>query len=194
MSSIHFGFRIALAMTLLAAGQSLFAEPDLTKESAASKLIIEQLELQAHVEGGYFRRTYQSDSAPQLDTQYGPRLAMSSIFYLLTSQSSVGHWHLNKSDIMHYFQGGAALTYYLIHPDGELEVVVMGSDLEASQKLQLMVPGGTWKASHLESGDYGLISEAVVPGFEYSDMTLGECQDLLEKFPLQTTIIERFCR
>jgi predicted cupin superfamily sugar epimerase len=164
------------------------------EESSATQTMIDALQLEPHVEGGYFRRTYQSDSAPKLETQQGSRFAMSSIFYLLTESFPVGHWHLNQSDILHYFQAGSALTYYLIHSSGELEVIEMGTDVVSGQQLQLLVPGGTWKASHLTAGEFGLISEAVVPGFDYADMTLGDRQALLDQLPQHAELIQRFTK
>jgi predicted cupin superfamily sugar epimerase len=156
--------------------------------------LVEQLGLEPHVEGGYFRRTFQADHRDPVDTAHGPRYTMTSIYYLLTRDSPVGHWHLNRSDILHFFHLGAAVTYYLIHPDGRLETVVLGPDPGKGHQLQLAVRGGTWKASRLGDGDYGLISEAVAPGFEYEDMTLGKRDKLLELFPQHARVIEAFAR
>ena len=119
---------------------------------------------------------------------------MTPISYLLTGESRVGPWHLNRSDILHFFHLGAPITYYLIHPDGRLDRVILGPDPSKGHRLQLAVEGGTWKASHLEEGDYGLISEAVAPGFEYEDMTLGELDKLLAQFPEHAELIEQFSK
>jgi len=156
--------------------------------------VIEQLGLESHVEGGYFRRTFQADHRDKIDQGNGPRFTMTSIFYLLTADSPVGHWHLNRSDIIHYFHLGAPVHYYLILPDGTLETAVLGPDLAAGQQLQLTVRGGTWKASHLPHGDYGLVSEAVSPGFEYEDMRLGNKAELLQLFPRHRKLIEAYTR
>jgi predicted cupin superfamily sugar epimerase len=156
--------------------------------------LIEALGLEAHVEGGYFRRIFQAEHRDRISTPAGERYTLTSIHYLLTADSPVGHWHLNRSDIVHYFHLGAPITYYLIHPDGRLETVVMGSDVARGQQLALVVRGGTWKASHLPEGDYGLISEAVAPGFEYEDMTLGKRDSLLQQFPQHAEVVERFTR
>lgn len=133
--------------------------------------VLKALDLEAHIEGGYFRRTYQSDHRASLETSAGPRYLMTSIFYLLTLESPVGRFHFNQSDILHYFHLGDAIEYSLIYPDGSLQTLVMGSDILAGQHLQLHVPGGIWKASRLLSGPHGLglISEAVSPGFDFAD-------------------------
>ena len=121
------------------------------------------LGLEAHEEGGYFRRTYTSQTAVHEGVS---KVMMSSIFYMLTRDSPIGFLHKNRSDIMHYFHAGSSLDYYLIDSDGELSQVRLGADLDKGEVLQLLVKGGSWKASRLpEGGEYGLISEAVVPGF-----------------------------
>lgn len=156
--------------------------------------LVQQLGLEPHVEGGYFRRTFQADHRDRIPTAHGERYTLTSIFYLLTAEAPVGHWHLNRSDILHFFHLGAPITYYLIHPDGRLDRVILGPDPSKGHRLQLAVKGGTWKASHLEEGDYGLISEAVSPGFEYEDMTLGKPEQLLQSFPEHAELIRRFSR
>lgn len=156
------------------------------KSHLSAAQVVEYLGLEGHIEGGFYRRTYEAGNQPRIDTEYGSRFSMTSIFYLLTAEAPVGHFHLNKSDIQHYFQMGDAITYYLIFPDGHLETRVMGSDLAAGQLLQMTVPGGVWKASRVSTDGefgYGLISEAVTPGFEYEDMRLGHRTMLEELFP-----------
>ena len=157
----------------------------ITSDRLTAEAVAEQLQLDVHVEVGLFRRTYASDY--RLLTPGGDeRLSMTSIFYFLAAQSPIGHFHLNRSNIVHYFHMGDPITYYLLHPDGELKTVVMGNDSCASHVLQLTVPGGAWEASQIPAdGEYGfgLISEAVLPGFEYADMTLGYRSQMLAQFP-----------
>ena len=155
--------------------------------------LVEHLGLDGHVEGGFFRRTYASDYT-LLTEDDRERLTLSSIFYLLAAESPIGHFHLNQSDIVHYFHLGDPITYYLLHPTGELETTVMGSDVRRGQVLQLTVPGGVWKASEIPSNGshgFGLISEAVTPGFEYDDMPLGYRDVLVAQFPQHDTLVKR---
>jgi len=162
-------------------------------DGLTAQQIAKQLNLQGHVEGGFFRRTYASDKS--LVTPGGDkRLAMTSIFYLLAAESPIGHFHKNRSDIVHYFHLGDPITYHLLDEDGRYSTVVMGPDLGAGQVLQLTVPGGVWKASQIPSNGihgYGLISEAVSPGFEYADMTLGYADDMRRWFPQHTGLVNK---
>ena len=143
--------------------------------------LITTLVLEPHVEGGYFRRTYQSGF--RADLAVGERPLLSSIYYLLTDDSPIGYLHRNKSDIMHFFHIGSPLTYLIVHPDGRLETKILGADIAQGQQLQLLVKGGCWKASALESGEFGLLSEAVAPGFEYEDMELATQERIQSLFP-----------
>lgn len=163
-------------------------------EQLTAAQLVAALQLEQHVEGGYFKRTFQADHRPKIETDHGPRFTLTSIYYLLTSQSPIGHWHLNKSDIIHFFHLGEPINYYLITTDGKLETITLGPNPLLGHQLQMTVKGGTWKASHLTGASYGLVSEAVAPGFEYTDMTLGDRDKLLAKFPMHYKVINRFTR
>lgn len=158
--------------------------------------VINALDLEAHIEGGYFRRTYQSEHRASLETSTGPRYLLTSIYYLLTEQSPVGQFHFNQSDILHYFHLGDPIEYSLIHANGSLQTLVMGSDILTKQRLQLHVPGGIWKASRLLNGShgFGLISEAVSPGFDFKDMEMADRGKLTAQFPRHRALIEKLTR
>ncbi|MEM8489694.1 MAG: cupin domain-containing protein [Pseudomonadota bacterium] len=165
--------------------------------SITASELIDALGLERHVEGGYFRRTYEASTAPRVETEHGSRFSMTSIFYLLTREGPTGHFHLNRSDIVHYFQSGDPIDYFLIHSDGQLEQITMGPDPRLGHVLQLTVAGGTWKASRLQingRAGYGLISEAVSPGFDYTDMTLGVRDTLKQAFPEHGELIAELSR
>ena len=149
--------------------------------------LITALDLAPHPEGGYFRRTYES-----AHIQRGRRL-MSCIYYLLTSDQPLGRLHRNRSDIVHFWQGGSPLHYTLLSPEGKLLQFTLGPDLAAGQQLQLTVPGGFWKGSQLLCGEYGLISEAVCPGFDYDDHDMASAADIRERYPQHWQALQAFC-
>ncbi len=161
---------------------------DLSKEQ-----IIQALGLEKHIEGGYFKRSFQADHRQKIDQGYGLRYTMTSIYYMLTADSAIDHWHLNKSDIVQYYHLGGPVTYYLIDGTGTLSTKVLGPDLLNGEQLQVLVKGGTWKAAVLSPGyEYGLLSEAVSPGFEYIDMKVGQQGELLKLFPQHADIVKRY--
>ncbi|WP_018275514.1 cupin domain-containing protein [Teredinibacter turnerae] len=154
--------------------------------------IIARLSLEPHREGGFFRRTYEAGDQPRVITPNGERFSLTSIYYLLSSERPRGHFHRNRSDIVHYFHLGDPVEYFLIDPQGKLERVVMGTNLARGEQLQLVVPGGWWKASQLQANGingFSLISEAVSPGFDYQDSELGKRENLTAAFPQHTALI-----
>lgn len=144
---------------------------------------IEKLSLVEHVEGGYFSETYRAAIALETDRTGSARAVMTSIYYLLTDDRPIDHLHQNKSDIMHYFQAGASITYLLVDLKGRLSKIKLGLDVHNGEVPQLLVPSGYWKAAVLESGEYGLLGEAVAPGFDYRDMTIATATEIRSQFP-----------
>ncbi|KAK5658538.1 hypothetical protein OQA88_1930 [Cercophora sp. LCS_1] len=135
-------------------------------------------------------------SVPASDAEFGPGLASAqrpgfnpavrnastSIFYLLTPNTPQGNFHRNRGRTIHTLHRGRG-RYVLIHadePDHRVESFIVGQDVAAGEKLQWIVEGGKFKASFLlpdkdASGNETseseglLISETVVPGFEFYD-------------------------
>jgi predicted cupin superfamily sugar epimerase len=155
-----------------------------------AEAVIAALGLASHFEGGVFRETYRPRSRA-FQTARGPRGTMSSIYYMLTADSPVDHFHTKHSAGIQYHHFGDPLTYHLIHQDGRYERVVLGPDLAAGQVPSLAVEGGTWKAAELASGTYGLVSEVVSPAWEMEDMILVTRAELLGKFPQHEGVITR---
>jgi uncharacterized protein len=132
----------------------------------SKEALVTALRLRPHTaEGGYYSEQYRSGRW-LLSTG---AIAMDTIYYMLTSDSPIGHFHRNSLDIVHFFHLGGPLRYTTISPDGGIERFVLGAELDRGEQLQRTVPAGFWKASELLSGEYGLISEAVVPAFVEAD-------------------------
>ena len=160
--------------------------------------IIETLKLEPHIQGGYFKRTYTDPKKVFIDSgsqrvwdKTVERPRATAIHYLLTSDSPINHFIKNRSDILHCYHLGLPIQYVLLHPDRTLQKIVLGPDILAGQTMQLFVASGCWKAARLwenrststaefipsafkdaGSCDYGLITEVVIPGFDYADMEL----------------------
>ncbi|PVH84541.1 hypothetical protein DL98DRAFT_512442 [Cadophora sp. DSE1049] len=110
------------------------------------------------------------------------RSLSTTIFYLLIPSGPQGGFHRNSARTVHTLHRGRG-RYVIIHADegaeGEekrVETFVVGGDVEKGERLQWIVEGGKFKASFLlpdvEGGEESeglLISETVVPGFEYVD-------------------------
>ncbi|KAF7559568.1 hypothetical protein G7046_g4589 [Stylonectria norvegica] len=161
-------------------------------ESPRIASLIKTLSLEPHIEGGYYSQTdtsYTTIASPypaeplsdetvslmglRPDYDASLRRLSTTIFYYLTPVQPQGHFHRNRSRIIHTLHRGRG-RYVCIHPDGGVETFVVGQNVESGEKLQWVVEGGVWKASFLLDAKDGeneglLISETVVPGFEFAD-------------------------
>lgn len=127
---------------------------------------VTRLALEPHPEGGWFRRIYTAEGSTA--TPRGERRCASSIHYLLTRDSPLGRLHRNESDILHLLQSGGPVEY-LVYEEGQApRYHRLGFD--EGEALSLLVPGGCWKGSRLLPGaGLALVTELVVPGFDWSD-------------------------
>ncbi|OKH18919.1 cupin domain-containing protein [[Limnothrix rosea] IAM M-220] len=145
--------------------------------------IINLLNLEPHIEGGYFRETYRDETTMMTERDGGDRPLLTSIYYLLTDDRPIDYFHQNRSPIMHYFHSGSAITYHLITPAGEWQTIKLGLNITAGEVPQLLVPSGHWKTAILEEGEYGLLGESVAPGFDYRDMKVATLNELTQLYP-----------
>ncbi|KAF8245397.1 hypothetical protein K440DRAFT_410120 [Wilcoxina mikolae CBS 423.85] len=150
--------------------------------------LIRTLSLSPHPEGGFYCHTHSHDltvpnpfSSPSSSPSDTTRLASNSIHYLLTPTSPIGHFHRNKSVIYHFLHRGRGV-YRLIHPESKaVEEFVVGGDIAGGEKIAWVVEGGVWKSSQMMEGEEGLlISEVVVPGFEFRDTEFLDWKGLRE--------------
>ncbi|ODV87655.1 hypothetical protein CANARDRAFT_20393 [[Candida] arabinofermentans NRRL YB-2248] len=109
------------------------------------------------------------------------------IHYLITCDAFMGRFHLNHSRIIHILQKGRG-QYVLVYPSGEVKTFVVGFDTSKGEINQWVVPGEVYKASFLlplkegdeeSEEDHLLISEVVVPGFEFEDHQFMESKEQL---------------
>ncbi|KFY25965.1 hypothetical protein V491_01531 [Pseudogymnoascus sp. VKM F-3775] len=172
------------------------ANPGAT-ESPEVDAVISTLKLMPHIEGGYFIETDRSPDTvsspfPTKDSStselapkrpgFDPTIRNSSttIHYLLTPNGPQGGFHRNKGRTVHTLHKGRG-RYVVIHAnepgkEKRIETFIVGPDIGRGEKLQWIVEGDKYKASYLlpdeDEGFHSqglLISETVVPGFEFCD-------------------------
>ncbi|MGF6822673.1 putative cupin superfamily sugar epimerase [Microbacterium sp. ZKA21] len=133
-----------------------------------------ELDLAAHPEGGWFRRTWTSPLA--VETPNGPRPAGTCIHYLLRPDEASA-WHVVTSDELWLWHGPGRLELSLggdAAAPGEATTVVLGPD-DAKQQL---VPAGVWQAARPLDDLEVLVSCFVSPGFDFADWRLAESNTL----------------
>ena len=128
----------------------------------------EAWELTPHPEGGFYRETYRSGLSVTPAGWPGPRALATAILYLLEAgeRSAV---HRVRGDELWLWQGGAAMELTVA---GDRHLV--GPDREAGQRLQVLVPAGSWQSATPARGTepWSIVACLVVPGFDFTDFEL----------------------
>ena len=154
---------------------------------------ISKLGLEPHPEGGYFKRTFESqeqitDQELTVDFE-GKRMLYTSIYFLLTS-NDVSHFHRLQSDELWYYHAGSPLSVHMIDENGEYTEHKLGLDLENGEVPQVLVPKNTIFGSSVKDREtFSLVGCMVSPGFEYQDFELFTQEELLLKYPEHKEII-----
>lgn len=159
---------------------------------------IEELQLEPHPEGGYFKETYESTesfhSSALPDRYSSSRPFATSIIFLITSEN-FSAFHQLKSDEVWHFYDGSTLSLYTINTQGELSTYKLGRNIREGEQLQVIMPHSQWFAGEVAApNSHALVGCSVSPGFDYDDFILGEKENLCKAFPQHKTIISRLTR
>lgn len=157
-------------------------------QNKTAQYYIEHLEMEPHIEGGYFKECLLGD-----DTLNGERELWSSIYFLL-QEGEVSHFHRLESDEVWYFHDGSPLTIYMISPEGVLTAPKLGLDIEKGQKPQILVPKGYIFGSAQEEPGYSLVGCMVAPSFRYEEFYLYSRKEMMEAYPQYAEIIGKLTR
>ncbi|MEI8600988.1 cupin domain-containing protein [Shewanella sp. PP-Sp27a-2] len=149
---------------------------------------IEHLALEQHVEGGYYRSSYRSE------TPFDQTRALWSSIYFLLRTGEVSHFHRLTADEMWYFHAGQSLTIYMIAPDGVLTTAQLGLDLAAGERPQFLVPKGCIFGSAMNQPGFSLVGCMVSLSFTFDDFELFSQKTLLAHYPQHSEIIKRLSR
>lgn len=140
-------------------------------------------------EGGWFVQTYAAPEvlAPEIfpEGRYsGPRAASTAIYYLL-EPDTFSEMHRLRSDEIFHFYAGDPVEMLQLFPDGTGRTTVIGNDLAAGQRPQVLVEHGVWQGSRLvDGGSWALLGCTVSPGFAYEDYDTVTREELISKWPI----------
>ncbi len=147
-----------------AANRAVQSWPPTVSASFEGERIARLLELERLPgEGGLFRRTY-------VDAH------CSVIYFMLLAPEFSALHALDGVETYHWY-AGSPLRLLLLHPGGQVEQPILGSDLSAGARPQIVVPAGVWQgASPL--GEWTLAGTTMAPAFEWSAFHLGQRAEL----------------
>jgi predicted cupin superfamily sugar epimerase len=140
-------------------------------------------------EGTLFLSTYRSTMELEGGKPYGTAI----VAMYCNDPPSFSRFHRLPVDEVWHFYAGDPMRLVLLHPDGSSEDVIMGSDPLKGQRVQLVIPAGTWQAGHmLQGGRYSLFGCTMAPGFTDDMFEGGTREQLLPLYPDRAEDIARF--
>ncbi len=135
------------------------------REGVEASAIIARLGMKRHPEGGWYAETFR-DAA----TRDGRAVSTAIYFLLEEGESSAWHRVRDAVEIWH-FHAGAPLELSIHQAGGPVTTVLLGTDLEAGERPQAIVPANWWQAAR-STGAWTLVGCTVAPGFEFSSFEL----------------------
>ncbi|QEC44830.1 cupin domain-containing protein [Pseudobacter ginsenosidimutans] len=160
--------------------------------------LISQYQLLPHPEGGYYKETYRSSEiapASALPERFGGNRFFSTAIYFLLESGNFSAFHKIKSDECWHFYAGQTLLVHILHLNGELQTVSLGSNAAEGELFQFVVPANCWFASEpAEGSEFAFTGCTVSPGFDFEDFELAKAEELLSKYPAHAALIRRLCR
>ena len=151
-------------------------------------------------EGGYFRQTWVASerlAAGALGARYRHELAVGTAIYYLVTDDPHGFsaMHRLPTDEVYHFYLGDPVEQLLLHADGTSEVVVLGQDLAAGQRVQHVAPRDTWQGTRLvPGGRWALLGTTMAPGFDERDYEAGDRDVLIARYPQAVAVIRQLTR
>jgi predicted cupin superfamily sugar epimerase len=133
-------------------------------------LLVEQLGLSPHPEGGFYREVWRSGEGVEPQDGRGRRAGITSIYFLLPA-GAVSRWHRVRSDEVWHHYEGAPLELLSVPPATPRMDRIRLGPLEPGQAPVHTIPAGWWQAAR-SLGDYTLVGCSVGPGFEFADFEL----------------------
>jgi len=131
------------------------------------------------VEGGRWAQTWRDEHC-------------TAIYYLLAAPEFSALHRLAHLEI-YAFHAGAPLRMLLLFPDGRVRRPVLGTDLAAGQRPQVIVPAGVWQASE-SLGAWSLVGTVVVPPYTDDVVEFGCADELAAGYPDHAEAIRALCR
>jgi uncharacterized protein len=158
--------------------------------------IIKRLDLHPHPTCGFTNEIYRSAlQIPMADLPAGydgPRTLGGFLYFLVTQEEHI-RLHRIRSDQMYHHYFGDPLEVLLLYPDGNSEVQVVGPDLAAGMRPQLLVPGNTYHTGRIRrGGSHALLGTSVWLRAEPSDVEMGNVETLAAEYPAAKVEIHSF--
>jgi uncharacterized protein len=161
----------------------------------SANFYIENLKLEKHPEGGYFREVYRADESiarSALPERFLGNRSFSTAIYFLLDGQNISAFHKIKSDEIWHFYDGTAVVIYILTEDGKLEKRKLGLNINQGELPMIVVPKNAWFAAEvIDKKSFCFVGCTVAPGFDFVDFQLAGKKELLCQFPQHKKLISR---
>jgi predicted cupin superfamily sugar epimerase len=145
---------------------------------------------------GFVRETYRSAIviAPGgLPAPFAEGRALGSALYFMVTPAAPVRLHRIRNDQLYHYYLGDPLEVLLLPEAGAPARVTVGPDLRAGQRVQLLIPGGTFHTARLAGARRWFLGASTEwPGVAPADVEIGEPEALAALFPEFAGDIRRF--
>jgi predicted cupin superfamily sugar epimerase len=129
------------------------------------------------VEGGRWAQSWRSETG-------------SAIYYLLVAPEFSAPHRLDRVEVYAH-HAGAPAAMLLLHADGSVERPVLGTDVAAGERPQVVVPAGTWQAT-VTRGAWSLLGTVVVPPYTDDCVEFSPAAELALRYPEAAADLRKF--
>lgn len=154
--------------------------------TSRTDVLIADLKLEPHPEGGHFREVFRSASRVRPEDGRGDRDALTTIFFLLR-EGEFSRFHRVWSDEIWHFYEGEPLDLMIVRADFSTCERIQLGPLTAGGNPVAVVAAGDWQAA-VPRGAYALVGCSVGPGFDFGDFSMltdlpEEAERLRRRYP-----------
>ncbi len=145
------------------------------------------LKLEPHPTCGFVRVTFvsQEQIAPGgLPPPFAEGRPAGSALYFMVTPSAPVRLHRIRNDQLYHYYLGDPIEVLMLRVDGATERAVVGPDLRAGQRVQLLIPGNTFHTARvIGRRRWFLGASTELPGVEPADVEISDVDALVAKYP-----------
>jgi predicted cupin superfamily sugar epimerase len=145
------------------------------------------LKLEPNATCGFVRVTFLSKeriASGGLPAPFADGRPLGSALYFMVTPDAPVRLHRIRNDQLYHYYLGDPLELFLLHADGTGERIIVGPDLRAGQRVQLLIPGNTFHTARLTGRRRWFLGASTEwPGVVPADVEIGNLDELAGKYP-----------
>ncbi len=169
---------------------------DITAGTMTADEVRALLGLEANATCGFVRETWRSAlcvTPGGLEAPFADGRPLGSALYFLVTPAAPVKLHRIRNDQLYHYYLGDPLEVLLLRESGAAERVVVGPGLRAGQRVQVLIPGGTFHTARLAgAGRWFLGASTEWPGVISADVEIGDAEALTALYPQVAADIRNF--